>query len=58
MKYFSLVHVGHKYWHPIIAMSFSQDNSSELFSIMFDEFGEKLTMDQRSFLPSPDPSDS
>ncbi len=28
----SLVHVGHNYWHPIIATSFSQDNSSWVFS--------------------------
>ncbi len=29
----SLVHVGHNYWHPIIATSFSQDNISEFSPI-------------------------
>ncbi len=44
---FSLVHVGHDYWHTIIAMSFTQDNSSEFSPIMPEEFGEHLTRDQR-----------
>ncbi len=42
----SLVHVGHNYWHPIIATSFSQHNSSEFSPIMPEEFGE--TPDKRS----------
>ncbi len=46
----SLVHVGHIYWHPIIATSFSQDNSSEFSPIMPEEFGEHLIRDQRPFL--------
>ncbi len=46
----SLVHVGHNYWHPIIATSFSQDNSSEFSPIMPEEFGEHLTRYQRPFL--------
>ncbi len=46
----SLVHVGHNYWHPIIATSFSQDNSSEFSPIMPEEFGEHLIRDQRAFL--------
>ncbi len=46
----SLVNVGHNYWYPIIAMSFSQDNSSECYHIMPEEFGEHLTRDQRPFL--------
>ncbi len=46
----SLVHVGHNYWHPIIAMSFSQDNSSEFSPIMPDEVREHLIRDQRLFL--------
>ncbi len=46
----SLVHVGHNYWHPIIATSFSQDNSSEFSPIMPEEFGEHLIRDQRPFL--------
>ncbi len=46
----SLVHVGHNYWHPIIAMSFSQGNSSEFSPIMPEEFGEHLIRDQRPFL--------
>ncbi len=46
----SLVHVGHNYWHAIIATSFSQDNSSEFSPIMPEEFGEHLTRDQRPFL--------
>ncbi len=57
----SLVHVGHNYWHPIIATSFSQDNSSEFSPIMPEEFGEHLIRDQRPFSSSrisPDPSDS
>ncbi len=45
-----LVHVSHYYWHPIIATSFSQNNSSEFSPIMPDEFGEHLTRDQRPFL--------
>ncbi len=57
----SLFHVGHNYWHPIIAMSFSQGNSSEFSPIMSEEFGE--TPDKRSetissYRISPDPSDS
>ncbi len=57
----SLVHVGHNYWHPIIATSFSQGNSSEFSPIMPEEFGEHLIRDQRPFSSyriSPDPSDS
>ncbi len=57
----SLFHVGHNYWHPIIAMSFSQGNSSEFSPIMSEEFGEHLIRDQRPFSSyriSPDPSDS
>ncbi len=57
----SLVHVGHNYWHPIIATSFSQHNSSEFSPIMPEEFGEHLISDQRPFSSSrisPDPSDS
>ncbi len=57
----TLVHVGHNYWHPIIATSFSQHNSSEFSPIMSEEFGEHLTRDQRPFSSSrisPDPSDS
>ncbi len=57
----SLVYVSHSYWHPIIAMSFSQDNSSEFSPIMPDEVRERLTRDQRPFSSyriSPDPSDS
>ncbi len=46
----SLFHVGHNYWHPIIAMSFSQGNSSEFSPIMSEEFGEHLIRDQRPFL--------
>ncbi len=46
----SLFHVGHNYWHPIIAMSFSQHNSSEFSHIMPEEFGEHLIRDQRPFL--------
>ncbi len=46
----SLVHVGHNYWHPIIATSFSQHNSSEFSPIMPEEFGEHLIRDQRPFL--------
>ncbi len=60
-KYFSLVHIGHNYWHPIIATSFSQDNSSEFSPITPEEFGEHLIRDQRPFSlsrVSPDPSDS
>ncbi len=56
----SLVPVGHNYWHPIIAMSFSQGNSSELSPIMPEEFGEHLIRDQRPFSSyriTPDPSD-
>ncbi len=48
-------------WHPIIATSFSQDNSSEFSPIMPEEFGEHLIRDQRPFSSSrisPDPSDS
>ncbi len=30
-KCFSLVHISHSYWHPIIATSFSKYNSSEFF---------------------------
>ncbi len=57
----SLFHVGHNYWHPIIATSFSQGNSSEFSPIMPEEFGEHLIRDQRPFSSyriSPDPSDS
>ncbi len=57
----SLVHVGHNYWHPIIATSFSQGNSSEFSPIMPEEFGEHLIRNQRPFSSyriSPDPSDS
>ncbi len=57
----SLVHVGHNYWHPIIATSFSQGNSSEFSPIMPEEFGEHLIRDRRPFSSyriSPDPSDS
>ncbi len=57
----SLFHVGHNYWHPIIATSFSQGNSSEFSPIMSEEFGEHLIRDQRPFSSyriSPDPSDS
>ncbi len=57
----SLFHVGHNYWHPIIATPFSQGNSSEFSPIMPEEFGEHLTRDQRPFSSyriSPDPSDS
>ncbi len=57
----SLFHVGHNYWHPIIATSFSQGNSSEFSPIMPEEFGEHLTRDQRlfsSYSISPGPSDS
>ncbi len=60
-KMLSLFHVGHNYWHPIIATSFSQGNSSEFSPIMPEEFGEHLTRDQRPFSSyriSPDPSDS
>ncbi len=46
----SLFHVGHNYWHPIIATSFSQHNSSEFSPIMPEEFGEHLIRDQRPFL--------
>ncbi len=46
----SLVHVGHNYWHPIIATSFTQGNSSEFSPIMPEEFGEHLIRDQRPFL--------
>ncbi len=46
----SLVHVGHNYWHPIIATSFSQSNNSEFSPIMPEEFGEHLIRDQRPFL--------
>ncbi len=42
------LYVGHNYWHPIIATSFPQDNSSEFSPIMPEEFGEHLTRDQRS----------
>ncbi len=45
----SLVHVGHNYWHPIIATSFYQGNSSEFSHIRPEEFGEHLTRDQRPF---------
>ncbi len=44
------MHVGHNYWHPIIAMSFSQDSSPEFSPVMPEEFGEHLTRDQRPFL--------
>ncbi len=57
----SLVHVGRNYWHPIIATSFSQGNSSEFSPIMPEEFGEHLIRDQKQFSSSrisPDPSDS
>ncbi len=57
----SLVHVGHNYWHPIIAKSFSQGNSSEFYPIMIEEFGEHLIRDQRPFSSyriSPDPLDT
>ncbi len=46
----SLVHVGHNYWHPIIATCFSQGNSSEFSPIMPDEVREHLIRDQRPFL--------
>ncbi len=46
----SLVHVGHNYWNPINATSFSQHNSSEFSPIMPEEFGEHLIRDQRPFL--------
>ncbi len=46
----SLVNVGHNYWHPIIATSFSQHNSSEFSPIMPDEVREHLIRDQRTFL--------
>ncbi len=49
-KCFHYFHVGHNYWHPIIATSFSQHNSSEFSSIMPEEFGEHLIRDQRPFL--------
>ncbi len=55
--FFSLVHVSHSYWHPIIATSFSKDNSSEFLPIIHAEFGEQQTRDQRHRI-SPDPSDS
>ncbi len=42
--------MGHNYWHPIVAMSFSQGNSSEFSPIMPEEFGEHLIRDQRPFL--------
>ncbi len=48
----SLFHVGHNYWHPITATSFSQGNSSEFSPIMPEEFGEHLTRDQRPFSSS------
>ncbi len=48
----SLVRVGHNYWHPIIATSFSQDNSSEFSPVMPEEFGEHLIRDKRTFLHS------
>ncbi len=57
----SLDHVGHNYWHPIIATSFSQGNSSEFSPIMPEEFEEHLIRDQRpfsSYIISPEPSDS
>ncbi len=57
----SLFHVGHNYWHPIIATSFSQGNSSEFSHIMPEEVGEHLIRDQRPFSSyriTPDPSDS
>ncbi len=47
---FSLVNISHSYWHPIIATSFSQDNSFEFSSIMSDEFEEHLIREQRPFL--------
>ncbi len=49
-KCFSLVDVRHSYWHPIIATSFSQDNSSEFSAVMPDEVRDHLTRDQRPFL--------
>ncbi len=52
---FSLVHVSHSYWHPIIATSFSQDNSSEFSPIMPDEF-DKRSETIPSYRISPDPS--
>ncbi len=54
-KCFSLVHISHNYWHPIIAMLFSQDNSSEFSPIMPDEVREHLTRDQRPFLHPESP---
>ncbi len=57
----SLVHVGHNYWHPIIATSFSQGNSSEFSPIIPEEIAEHLIRYQRPFYShniSPDPSDS
>ncbi len=46
----TLVHAGYNYWHPIIATSFSQDNSSEFSAIMPEVFGEHLIRDQKPFL--------
>ncbi len=57
----SLGHVGHNYWHPIIATSLSQDNSSGFSPITPEEFGEHVIRDRRPFSlsrVSPDPSDS
>jgi len=39
---FSIVH---NYWHPIIAMSFSQDNDTDISPIIADVFAEHLTRD-------------
>ncbi len=44
----SLFQVGHNYWHPIIATSFSLGNSSEFSPIMPEEFGEHLTRESET----------
>ncbi len=56
-KCFSLVHVSHGYWHPIIATSFSQDNSSE-FAWWIWRTPDKRSETIPSSRISPDPSDS
>ncbi len=56
-----ILHVGHNIWHPIIATSFSQGNSSAFSPIMPEELGEHPIRDQRPFSSnriSPDPLDS
>jgi len=47
------------FYKKLFATSFFQDNSSDSFPIMPDEFGEHRTRDQKPFLHtiSPDPSD-